>query len=80
MAEALTSELQIEKLARDIAKCRDVLYLGRGTSYPLAAGRRAEMKENLLQTTPRAMPPASSSTARFALIDENMPVVGDRAL
>src|SRR5438309_11366689 len=31
MADALTTELQIEKLAREIAKSRDVLYLGRGT-------------------------------------------------
>src|SRR5215472_15099804 len=30
MAAALASEPQIEKLARDIAKSRDVLYLGRG--------------------------------------------------
>jgi hypothetical protein len=36
MAEALAIEPQIELMARDLAKCRDVLYLGRGTSYPLA--------------------------------------------
>src|SRR3984893_12779756 len=34
MAAALATEPQIEKLARDIAKSKDVLYLGRGTSYP----------------------------------------------
>src|SRR5467141_2604592 len=36
MAAALATEPQIEKLARAIAKSKDVLYLGRGTSYPLA--------------------------------------------
>src|SRR5258708_39916208 len=36
MSAALTSEPQIEKLAREIAKCKDVLYLGLGTSHPLA--------------------------------------------
>src|SRR6201997_5045465 len=36
MAAALATEPQIEKLAREISKSRDVLYLGRGTSYPLA--------------------------------------------
>ena len=36
MTEALALEPEIERLARDIAKNRDVLYLGRGTSYPLA--------------------------------------------
>ena len=34
IAESLALEPQIEKLARDLAKCRDVLYLGRGTSFP----------------------------------------------
>jgi len=32
--------VQIEKLAREISKSRDVLYLGRGTSYPLALEAR----------------------------------------
>jgi glucosamine--fructose-6-phosphate aminotransferase (isomerizing) len=32
MAEALALEPQIEQLARELAKSRDVLYLGRGTS------------------------------------------------
>src|SRR6267142_1198301 len=45
MAEALTSEAQIEKLARDIAKSKDVLYLGRGTSYPLALEGALKLKE-----------------------------------
>ncbi len=48
MSAALTSEPQIEKLAREIAKSKDVLYLGRGTSYPAGAGRRAEAEGNLL--------------------------------
>jgi glutamine---fructose-6-phosphate transaminase (isomerizing) len=45
MAAALTTEPQIEKLARDIAKARDVLYLGRGTSYPLALEGALKLKE-----------------------------------
>ncbi len=36
MNEALLIERQIESLSRDLGKSRDVLYLGRGTSYPLA--------------------------------------------
>jgi glutamine---fructose-6-phosphate transaminase (isomerizing) len=31
-----TIQPQIETLARELSKCKDVLYLGRGTSYPLA--------------------------------------------
>src|SRR6266581_3262703 len=34
ISEALRLEPQIEALARDLAKARDVLYLGRGTAYP----------------------------------------------
>ena len=45
MAEALALEPQIEELARDLAKSRDVLYLGRGTSYPLALEGALKLKE-----------------------------------
>src|SRR6202040_283026 len=45
MAAALATEPQIEKLARDIAKSKDVLYLGRGTSYPLALEGALKLKE-----------------------------------
>jgi glucosamine--fructose-6-phosphate aminotransferase (isomerizing) len=45
MAAALRTEPQIEKLARDIAKRQDVLYLGRGTSYPLALEGALKLKE-----------------------------------
>jgi glucosamine--fructose-6-phosphate aminotransferase (isomerizing) len=33
LSEALRLEPQIEALARDLAKSKDVLYLGRGTAY-----------------------------------------------
>ncbi len=36
---------RFEKLARDIAKSQDVLYLGRGTSYPLALEGALKLKE-----------------------------------
>src|SRR5262249_35569141 len=45
MTAALATEPQIEKLARDIAKSKDVLYLGRGTSYPLALEGALKLKE-----------------------------------
>src|SRR5215211_2135230 len=45
MAEALALEPQIEVLARDLAKSRDVLYLGRGTSFPLALEGALKLKE-----------------------------------
>ncbi|MBX9651292.1 MAG: glutamine--fructose-6-phosphate transaminase (isomerizing), partial [Xanthobacteraceae bacterium] len=45
MAAALTIEPQIEKLARELSKSKDVLYLGRGTSYPLALEGALKLKE-----------------------------------
>jgi glucosamine--fructose-6-phosphate aminotransferase (isomerizing) len=45
MGAALATEPQIEKLARDIWKSRDVLYLGRGTSFPLAREGALKLKE-----------------------------------
>jgi glutamine---fructose-6-phosphate transaminase (isomerizing) len=43
--DALALEPQIELIARDLSKCRDVLYLGRGTSYPLALEGALKLKE-----------------------------------
>jgi len=69
MAAALTIEPQIEKLARDIAKSKDVLYLGRGTSYPLALEGALKLKE--ISYIPRRSYAAGElSTGRSALIDE----------
>src|SRR5262249_19571144 len=45
MTEALALEPQIELLAHDLAQSRDVLYLGRGTSYPLALEGALKLKE-----------------------------------
>ena len=74
MAAALTAEPQIEKLARDIAKCRDVLYLGRGTSYPLALEGALKLKE-ISYIHAEGYAAGELKHGPIALIDENMPVV-----
>jgi glucosamine--fructose-6-phosphate aminotransferase (isomerizing) len=74
MAAALTTEPQIEKLARDIAKCRDVLYLGRGTSYPLALEGALKLKE-ISYIHAEGYAAGELKHGPIALIDENMPVV-----
>ena len=48
LSEALALEPQIEQLARDLAKSRDVLYLGRGTNLSDRARRRPQAQGNLL--------------------------------
>jgi glucosamine--fructose-6-phosphate aminotransferase (isomerizing) len=74
MAAALATEPQIEKLARDIAKCRDVLYLGRGTSYPLALEGALKLKE-ISYIHAEGYAGGELKHGPIALIDENMPVV-----
>jgi glutamine---fructose-6-phosphate transaminase (isomerizing) len=74
MAAALATEPQIEKLARDIAKCRDVLYLGRGTSYPLALEGALKLKE-ISYIHAEGYAAGELKHGPIALIDENMPVV-----
>jgi glucosamine--fructose-6-phosphate aminotransferase (isomerizing) len=74
MAAALSTELQIERLARDIAKSRDVLYLGRGTSFPLALEGALKLKE-ISYIHAEGYAAGELKHGPIALIDENMPVV-----
>ncbi|WP_027550879.1 glutamine--fructose-6-phosphate transaminase (isomerizing) [Bradyrhizobium sp. Cp5.3] len=74
MADALTTELQIEKLARDISKSRDVLYLGRGTSFPLALEGALKLKE-ISYIHAEGYAAGELKHGPIALIDENVPVV-----
>jgi glutamine---fructose-6-phosphate transaminase (isomerizing) len=74
MAAALATEPQIEKLAREIAKTRDVLYLGRGTSFPLALEGALKLKE-ISYIHAEGYAAGELKHGPIALIDENTPVV-----
>jgi glucosamine--fructose-6-phosphate aminotransferase (isomerizing) len=74
MAAALALEPQIERLARDLAKCRDVLYLGRGTSFPLALEGALKLKE-ISYIHAEGYAAGELKHGPIALIDETMPVV-----
>jgi glucosamine--fructose-6-phosphate aminotransferase (isomerizing) len=74
MAAALATEPQMEKLARDIAKSKDVLYLGRGTSYPLALEGALKLKE-ISYIHAEGYAAGELKHGPIALIDENVPVV-----
>ena len=74
MAAALATEPQIEKLAREISKSKDVLYLGRGTSYPLALEGALKLKE-ISYIHAEGYAAGELKHGPIALIDENMPVV-----
>lgn len=74
MAAALTTEPQIERLAREIAKARDVLYLGRGTSFPIALEGALKLKE-ISYIHAEGYAAGELKHGPIALIDEAVPVV-----
>jgi glutamine---fructose-6-phosphate transaminase (isomerizing) len=74
LAEALKLEPQAEILAHAIARARDVLYLGRGTSYPLALEGALKLKE-LSYIHAEGYAAGELKHGPIALIDEAMPVV-----
>jgi len=74
MSEALALEPQIEQLARTLSKCPDVLYLGRGTSYPLALEGALKLKE-ISYIHAEGYAAGELKHGPIALIDEKMPVI-----
>ena len=74
MAAALTLEPQIEKLAQNLAKARDVLYLGRGTSFPIALEGALKLKE-ISYIHAEGYAAGELKHGPIALIDETMPVI-----
>ncbi|MGE0063049.1 MAG: glutamine--fructose-6-phosphate transaminase (isomerizing) [Xanthobacteraceae bacterium] len=74
MAEALKLEPQIENLCRDLAKSRDVLYLGRGTSFPIALEGALKLKE-ISYIHAEGYAAGELKHGPIALIDETMPVI-----
>ncbi len=74
MNEALGLEPQLEALARDLGRSRDVLYLGRGTSFPLALEGALKLKE-ISYIHAEGYAAGELKHGPIALIDETMPVI-----
>ena len=74
MAEALKQEDEIEVLAREIAKARDVLYLGRGTAYPMALEGALKLKE-ISYIHAEGYAAGELKHGPIALIDDAVPVI-----
>ncbi len=74
MAEAFKREAQIEALARDLSKATDVLYLGRGSNYPLALEGALKLKE-ISYIHAEGYAAGELKHGPIALIDEAMPVI-----
>jgi glucosamine--fructose-6-phosphate aminotransferase (isomerizing) len=74
MAEVLALERNVEHLARDLANSRSALYLGRGTSFPLALEGALKLKE-ISYIHAEGYAAGELKHGPIALIDETMPVV-----
>ncbi len=74
LAEALLLEPAAKALAYSIARASDVLYLGRGTAYPLALEGALKLKE-LSYIHAEGYAAGELKHGPIALIDEAMPVI-----
>jgi glucosamine--fructose-6-phosphate aminotransferase (isomerizing) len=74
VAQALKLEPQIEALAKELSKASGVLYLGRGTSYPLALEGALKIKE-ISYIHAEGYAAGELKHGPIALIDETVPVI-----
>ena len=74
MAEALSLEPPIQKLAQELATVRDVLYLGRGTSFPIALEGALKLKE-ISYIHAEGYAAGELKHGPIALIDKTIPVI-----
>jgi glutamine---fructose-6-phosphate transaminase (isomerizing) len=74
MATVLRDERPYEALAHRLSKARDVLYLGRGSSYPIALEGALKLKE-ISYIHAEGYAAGELKHGPIALIDEKMPVI-----
>ena len=73
-SEVLNHDGRIEKMAQWFAEARDVLYLGRGTSYPLALEGALKLKE-ISYIHAEGYAAGEMKHGPIALIDDRVPIV-----
>ena len=73
-AQILKYDSDIQKIADDVAKARDVLYLGRGALYPLALEGALKLKE-ISYIHAEGYAAGEMKHGPIALIDEAVPIV-----
>ena len=74
MAEILNHDDAIRAIAHDVAAARDVLYLGRGTSYPIALEGALKLKE-ISYIHAEGYAAGEMKHGPIALVDEDVPVI-----
>ena len=73
-SEVLNHDERIKEIAAEIAQARDVLYLGRGTAYPLALEGALKLKE-ISYIHAEGYAAGEMKHGPIALIDEKVPVI-----
>ena len=74
VAEVLNHDETIQQLAHDIFEARDVLYLGRGTGYPIAMEGALKLKE-ISYIHAEGYAAGEMKHGPIALIDEEVPII-----
>jgi glucosamine--fructose-6-phosphate aminotransferase (isomerizing) len=74
MTEVLNHDEALREIARDVAKARDVLYLGRGTAFPLAMEGALKLKE-ISYIHAEGYAAGEMKHGPIALIDNDVPVI-----
>ena len=73
-SEVLNHDERLRQIAATIAEARDVLYLGRGSAYPLALEGALKLKE-ISYIHAEGYAAGEMKHGPIALIDENVPVI-----
>ncbi|HBT42684.1 MAG TPA: glutamine--fructose-6-phosphate aminotransferase, partial [Rhodospirillaceae bacterium] len=73
-AEILNHDERLKEIAQGMAEARDVLYLGRGTSYPIALEGALKLKE-ISYIHAEGYAAGEMKHGPIALIDDQVPVI-----
>jgi glucosamine--fructose-6-phosphate aminotransferase (isomerizing) len=74
IAEVLSHDARLKEIALKVAECRDVLFLGRGSSYPIALEGALKLKETSYIHA-EGYAAGEMKHGPIALIDDNVPVI-----
>ncbi len=74
VAEVLNHDSAIQKISQSLVKARDVLYLGRGTAYPIALEGALKLKE-ISYIHAEGYAAGEMKHGPIALIDDAVPVI-----
>ena len=72
--EVLNHDQRLAEIAREVMDARDMLYLGRGTGYPIALEGALKLKE-ISYIHAEGYAAGEMKHGPIALIDENMPII-----